>query len=269
MSVPYGDLMNVSSTLYALLCDTRHLPRDEAIRAGIHASDAKTGGETKQAFYGTRSERSTALVPKLEALRAHLDAAHDAVNAIVEEFTRVRKAIREKLAIVQPLAAQARKEGWMPAAHFPALKKGINLSAITAAVDAYCVLVRIPASSKEDFLDALLSVYNAVSVLVWMGCAKETPPPEEARDLFRQFFRSVLQCKGILGKADKSIEKTWLIIKVCLDSTHLYDLLTLDDLGQMLEIAGALEKVLRDAEPVLVEGTRSAVADVPLREEDE
>lgn len=269
MSIPYGELMSVSSALYGLLCDTHHLPSDEALRAGIRAADAKTGSEAKRAFHGARSERSAALAPKLTALKAHLQAAHDAANAIVEEFTTVRKAIRAKLAIVQPLAARARRERWMPAARFPGFKKGVEDATLEAAVDAYCAEARIPASSKEDFLQALQSVYSAVNVLTWMGKAEETPPAEEARDLFREFFRSVLLCKGILGKADKAIEKTWLIVKACLDSRDLYDALSLDDLGQMLEIAETLEKILGDAEPVLAEGTVAAVAGVPLREEDE
>jgi hypothetical protein len=248
MSVPYSEMIMTSCALYRLLCDVGPMASSEPVLAGVRRADSKVGSEAKRAFYAARAERSAALAPQLAALKQHLAAAHEAANKIVEAFSLQKMAIRRKLTAVHTAMTQARKEGWMPKACFPPLKGSVKPAELDAAIEVFCK--GMPAEAKEELSHALTAVYSAIGALAWMAKNYEQAPVDEERDLFRQAFAAVLMCKGILGKADKGIEKMWHIIKICLDSEDLMDAMSLDDLGQMMEILETMEGVLEGCRPV-------------------
>jgi hypothetical protein len=238
MSVSYTEIMNMSVTLYRVLCDLGPMASDEPVRAGMRSASARTGDEDSRAFYAAQAERSAVLAERLVEIKRHVEAAHETVNKIAEEFSTRKMAIRRKMATVHTLMTAGRKEGWMPKACLPSLKSGLE----HGALDALCH--GMPASAKEDLTGAVVSVYSTMRALSWLARAEEMPPLEEMRDLFRAAFGSVLKCKGVLGKVEWGIEKVWFAIKVCMEMHDLVEILCLDDLGQMMEILETMEGVL-------------------------
>lgn len=245
MSASYSEMMNVSVTLYRLLCDVGLLASDEPILAGMRSASARTGEEGERAFYAAQAERSAALAPRLAELKRHVEAANNTVNAIVSEFSLQKMAIRRKMVTVHTLMTAGRKEGWMPKACLPPMKSRLDESVLDTALEPLCR--GMPASAKEELTWAVIRVYSTMSTLTWLARAEELPPLEEMRTLFRAAFGAVLKCKGILGKAERGIEKVWFAIKVCMETHDLMDTMSLDDLGQMMEILETMEKVLGEA----------------------
>jgi hypothetical protein len=252
LTATFSEMMEMSSVLYTLLCDVGPLAREESVRTGIYTDGSKTGPEAKRAFYTARATRSAALTPQLAALKQHIEAAHQVANNLVEEFCLQKMAIRRKLATVHTAMKTARKEGWMPKACFPPLIGTVKPAELEEALNTYSH--GMPAEAKEELRHAVTAVYSAMGALTWLAGAEEEPPLEETRDLFRAAFGAVLMCKGILGKADKGMEKVWLAVKLCLDHQDLMDSLTLDDLGQMIDLLGAMEEALEAMKPAMAAG---------------
>jgi hypothetical protein len=116
-------------------------------------------------------------------------------------------------------------------------------------VETYCTDVLgglLAADTKEEFAHGVYAVYDAMKSLLWVSRLPrdEEPPMDEMLALFRRLFRAVLKCKGILGKADKAVERMYITLKTCLGVTELMDRMTMEDLTQMEEIVEAMMAVV-------------------------
>jgi hypothetical protein len=196
-----------------------------------------------------RRASGTELAEDFEALKAHLEAADAAAGRIARAFSEKRAALRTKLEEVHKAMKAARKAGRMPTTHFPSLKGDVEFAVLEAAVETYSTDVLgglLAADTKEEFAHAVFAVYSAMGSITHVAQLPhgEAPPMDEMLALFRTLFNAVLRCKGILGKADKAIERMYTTLKTCLGVAELVDRMTMKDLAQMEEIADAMMAIV-------------------------
>lgn len=131
---------------------------------------------------------------------------------------------------------------------FPSLLEEHEKGVVDAASDAYCrsSLVGISAAGVKELKQKVGAVYEAFAHIgVGEGCG-----PEETYRVVSKALRALMDCRGLLGKAEGGVEALCTITNASLEDETVMSQLTPMDLERMHECLTAAERALREGAAV-------------------